>query len=483
VGSSDVAGELTLTGFAAPQVTFDLRSRNADFGELFSFLDAEQPAGDGGTAAADDDEDDPLARLRLKGQLRIDQGSFRTLDFRELEARMTYAEQRLTLDPVTMQLYDGAFEGRIESNLGVEPPTFAVRGKAQEVDVDAFIADNLELGGVLAGRFSGKLETRGAGADFESIVRGLQGSGSVRVDRGQLGRLNVLERLSTVSGLFGESALQSLTGELATDGTEFEVLSGDLQLDGGAMKLENLLFDAPGFDLRGKGLVDLLDATLDGSFRLSFSPEMSAAMRSDDSRAAKLFWNSSTRRVELPLTLSGPFQAPVPGIDFGEVAENLVEREVRDYIGKRLGLGGEEPAEAPPPPDSGATETGTTTPRGGPPDVEHGAIGIEFDEPQWRGSFLARDLQVSGRVQGKGIDHATLTVVDSAGKRLLAIERQENVERHLASASDPSIPSTIAWRQLVDGKRLLRAEYPLTVTMTVFDAEGGFARTSLEVDR
>ena len=485
VGSSDIAGSVTLDGFGSPHVVFDLHSRNADFGELFSFLDREPEQPVAARATADDQvspADDPLAKMTLEGRIRIDRGTFRTLDFSALDARMTYADEVLILDPLTMQLYDGTFRGRIESDLGKEPPPFAVRGDAREIDVNAFIVDNLEAGGLLAGRFSGSLETRGSGTDFESIVRHLEGAGSIKIDQGQLGRLNVMERLSSVSGLFGASTLQSLTGQLGTEGTEFEILSGEMQLSGGRMRLENLIFDAPAFDLRGEGVVDLLASALDGRFRLSFSPEISAAMRSDHSQAARVFWNSSTRRIELPLTLSGPFHAPMPGIDFEEVAENLVKQELRDYIGQRLGLTDDEPQEAPRPAGQ-PTDEASAAPRENLPDRTHADLSIEFARPQWRGSFLSKDLQVSGTVRGKKIDRAELLVVDSEGREFRRVKRQEDIEAFLSAAADRSAAATIGWRVLLDGKRLLRVEYPLTVTFTLYNTAGESARSSLQVDR
>jgi len=484
VGSSDVAGQVTLDGFAAPRVEFDLHSRRADFGELFSFLDQghapeeeDTPAASGkGTGAS---AASPLAAMTLAGKIRIDQGTFQTLDFSRLEATMTYAEEVLKLDPLKMRLYDGDFRGRIESDLSGEQPTFAIRGDASGIDLNALISDNLELSGVVAGRFSGKVETRGSGTDYESILRSLDGSGSIEVTEGQLGKLNVLERLSSVSGLFGESTLQSLTGQLATEGTQFRVLSGEMRLSGGNMRLDNLLFDAGAFKLSGEGAVDLLSAQLDGKFRLSFSPETSATMRAEQSRAARAFWNSSSRQVELPLTLKGPFNAPMPGIDFEEVVENLAKSEIRNYLAERLGLTEERPE--PPPPTPQAAGGGSAPARS--QNRSHPELAIAFERPHWRGNFLHRDLELQGTVSGKRIDHASLIVVDAEGREFENLERLPEVQAFVASAADRGAAATVGWRILVDGKRLLRAEYPVTLTVTVYNTAGESAQSVLEVDR
>jgi uncharacterized protein involved in outer membrane biogenesis len=483
VGSSDVAGRVTLDGFAAPRVDFDLHSKRADFGELFSFLDQESPPASqptaSGSAKQGAAEEDSLAKMTLRGRLRIDQGTFQKLDFSRLEATMVYVDSVLTLDPLTMQLYDGEFKGRIESNLAGDQPTFAVRGDTTAVDLNAFISDNLEISGVIAGRFSGKLETRGAGTDYATILRSLEGAGSVEVTEGQLGKLNVLDRISSVSGLFGENTLRSLTKQLATEGTEFRVLSGDMQLGGGNMRVENLLFDAGAFKLGGKGVVDLLSTELDGEFRLSFSPEVSASMRSEKSQAARAFWNSSTRRVELPLTLKGPFTAPMPGIDFEAVVENLAKSEVRDYISKRLGLSEEQPEASPQATQSSGGASSTAPPE----NRSHPEMSISFERPNWRGNFLARDLELTGTVSGTRIDRASLSVVDSEGRQFENIARLPEVDAYVASAASRDAAAAIAWRILVDGKQLLRAHYPVTLTVTVLNIAGESAQSVLKVDR
>jgi hypothetical protein len=305
----------------------------------------------------------------------------------------------------------------------------------------------------------------------------------MQVAQGSLGAFNVLGTVSRASGVFGESTLRSLTSKLAAEGTPFDQMSGDVRLTGGKMQLDNILFRSPDFGLTGNGVVDLLTNTLDGEFRLSLSPEISALMRAEDSRAGRLFWNSRTKRVELPFTLSGPANAPRPGINFESIAKDRAKEELRDLISDRLGLKQDEP-ETPPPTQSVAPPGGEASDSAGAPaERTHPELTIEFTGTQWRGSFLARDLQISGKVSGPNIDRASFVLIDAQGRRIDDEDRIESIDTYLASAGDRSAKASIDWRVLVDGKRLLAADYPVTATVTVHNKAGESAQSSIQVDR
>jgi len=75
--------------------------------------------------------------------------------------------------------------------------------------------------------------------------------------------------------------------------------------------------------------------------RPQFSPEVSAWMEQESSRAAELFWDSSSSRVVLPLGLSGPLDSTGANVDWGAavegVARRTVERELTNVLGNLLG--------------------------------------------------------------------------------------------------------------------------------------------------
>lgn len=474
IGSSDLDGELSLSGFERPRIRLDLHSRRADFGELFSFLRSDEQKASAARPG------DPLGEMSLAGRIRIDAGSFHTLDFSGLDAALKYAGSVLTLSPVTAKLYDGSFSGRVTSDFRGAVPVFEIQGDAGRVDSQAYLADNLQSPDLLSGRLSGKFATAGAGLDYETIVRALSGTGSMQVVQGKVGRLDVLETVAKVSGVFGETTLRRLSKKMATEGTSFDQLSSGLQLDGGRLAFHDLLLSSPEFKLGGQGSINLLTSNMQGQFRLILSPEISQTMRSEGSHAGELFWNARTGQVELPFTLSGPFSEPTAGVDFksvaGEAAKERAKQGIRDILGDKLGV---KPKPAPepgsPPPDSGAAP--------GPPAVTSTKVSAEIRGVRWGGSLLARDLKLDGEIRGAGIESASLTVIDSQGGKIHSVERLPEVEVYRASTADRSEPAAIAWKATIDGKKLLLAKFPLTARLVVSGSEGENVVAERRVDR
>ncbi len=454
VGASDLAGEMTIEGLAAPRLAFDLRAQRADLGELLSLA-----AGDDATAQGDNGTGDDTP-LFAEGNLTVATGTWETLAFTDLSARLRLESDVATLEPVTMKLYGGGFQGRVVADLTAEPAAFTLSGDAEGVDVDPFLTSNLDLGNLLFGRFTGNVEARGAGTDFDSILRSLTGGGTARVDDGRLGRTGVLKSLSRVAGVLGQRTLASLAGRLATESTRFERLEGRFGLAEGKVQFEELLLDSPDFALRGKGLADLVSSALAGDFRIAFSKELSELMRLDGSRAAEVFWDPQAAKVAMPLALKGSLAAPTATVDWGAAVSGYAKRRAAegllDLLGKALGSDDQDPAPPPPAPEPTAGEDRD--------------LGGEINA-RWGGSVLFQDLKLDGIVRGWDVDWASLEAVDDAGRVIRRWDRLGDVDAYLANA-DPAAFAEIRWQARIDGKDLALASLPLTLRLTVKDRGG-----------
>ena len=135
-------------------MTFAIRSRHADFFELFSFITPPESESAGDAASATDAAaSEELANsVTVDGTLEIANGSFQKLDFTDLHAAMTWAGGELRLDPWRMNLYDGNFGGSLTYVPFADPPRFDVHGKVAAVDVGAVLAATMDSGDLLSGR-------------------------------------------------------------------------------------------------------------------------------------------------------------------------------------------------------------------------------------------------------------------------------------------------------------------------------------------
>lgn len=506
VGSSDVSGDIVVLMNAEPVVNVELVSHHADFWELFSFVSADESNEGVGTAPTDEDgSSEILDLLRVEGTVRIDDGLLRTLRFKNLTSGIRIAERVLTLAPLSMELYGGSFEGRIVQDMRVTPSTLDFAGKASGVSLDPFLAENLGLGGLVSGSIGTDLSLQLQAGDLQTIASSLTGGGSIQVADGNISKLEVLQPLSKVAGMFGEQTLKSLSGELAGQGTSFRTLETRLAFDGGRALFDDAVLETPYVRLEGAGAVDLAGALMDGRLAAVFSPEISAAMRGEGSRAAQVFMDSRGKQVRVPFSIKGPIQEPTVGVDWQKAAETTLERTLTGELNKLLGGRKKETARAPKPaPSSGAESASEPTPPGsstppaggqslaaseapssaaapsqGPVSDQSGTIKVKIREALWGGSFIGPDLTVKYVVRGVGVERASIDVVDAGGQRVAGTGRIGQVSSAIeAAAAGEEIRVSTGYK--VDGKRLLVAKFPLTVTVTAIGG-GNEASVSLSV--
>ncbi|HKY32844.1 MAG TPA: AsmA family protein, partial [Candidatus Polarisedimenticolia bacterium] len=339
IGGSDVAGTLAVAGLDAPRVTFDLTSRRADFWELMSFMKQDTAVPPPAAAGAGEArrEASLLDQLSGRGTLAIASGSFGTLDFADLTATLSLDGKVLKLEPTSMKLYGGTVSGSASMDLRAEPARYTVSADLAGLDADALLSDNLGLQGTLTGALSGRLTVSSHGGSRQEALRNAGGGGAVRVDNGRVGPLNVLKVVSRASDVLGERSLEQVAGRLAKEGTEFSRLSATLRVDNGSIATDDLLLVSPDLELRDDGSLDMMAGGIDLAAEIVFSEEISRTMVEEGSRAAEYFWDARRQRVNLPLTLTGPIEAPRPSIDWETAGGNLARRKVEEKVGEKLG--------------------------------------------------------------------------------------------------------------------------------------------------
>ena len=488
VGDNDLAGTIKLTANDVPTVGFDLEAQHADLDELLALM----AGGDEQEEAASNppDADSFLVRGVAEGTLRVAGGMWANLSFRELDAHLRLANGVATLDPVSMELYDGRFRGRLVSDLKTAPPSFEFSGDVEEIDMAPFLADQIDGENLLAGRLTGRVTGRGSGTEPEAIIRSLEGVGTASIADGEVGKLDVLDSVGQVAGILGQRTLANLATAMTTDATRFSRMDGNFQLSGGRLSFEELLLQSTAFSLGGAGDVDLVSSVLNGAFQIRFSPEVSAWMKQESSRASELFWDAESGRVILPVGLSGPFDSARASVDWTSAATGLVQRTVEKELANLLGgaLGGSRGdstgASADGSSDPPTTETGANRDKSAPPaaspasrrgESPSGKFAIEVTKTSWGGSFLAQDYKIEGKVSGLGVKGGSIVVIDASGSE---IQRKDITNYARQPGTDEWIFKTRA-----DGKSLVLAGFPVTVTLTAVGADGETAEVTLSVDR
>lgn len=479
VGDSDFAGTLEFAMGDRPVVEFALESQRADLGELFGLVGGSEDEGTDQTTPSDSDRF--VARVVAGGSLKVAEGSWINLRFRNLEARLRFENGVATLDPVSMGLYDGRFSGRLVSDVARTPPSVEFSGEAENIDMDPFVTDQTGMGDTLKGRFSGRVTGQGAGTDQASVVRSLEGEGVARIIDGQLGKLDVLRSVGQVAGVLGQRTLANIASDSAAGATQFSQLAGDFRIGSGVLSFDSVLLQSAAFDLTGAGAVDMISSVMDGTFQIQFSPQVSAWMKQEGSRAAELFWDSASDRVVLPLGLKGPLDSARASVDWGAAAEGAarraVERELNDALGDILGGSRNDRQDegvATSPNTAAAAEAEQAPTRARRAEAPSGRFALEVTGTGWGGSFFAQDFKIQCRVTGTDAERAMMTAVDAGGRKIAT----KTID--LATRSADSGGASFEFR--VDGKKLVLAGYPVTVTLTASAADGESGELILEIE-
>jgi hypothetical protein len=247
--------------------------------------------------------------------------------------------------------------------------------------------------------------------------------------------------------------------------------------------------------LAGRAVLESATGKLDGRFAVAFSPELSATMREEQSRAADLFWDLKAQRVSFGFVVGRLATAPSVRVDWESAVRGVAERklvgQLRRLIEGKPGAGttggattasGETAASGEATPSVEATASGEPTASSEASPSVSGLV-AEIKRTRWTGPVLVRELSVEGAVRGAGIERAALTIIDARGNELQKIARLRPVADQLVSATDRDAEATLAWRAEIEGKRLLAARFPVRVTITVYDRGGRSASATREVDR
>jgi hypothetical protein len=302
----------------APRVDATVRAKAnlLDVDELIALADAFTPDTTSGARAAGPSP-------RLAARISAEKARAGGVEVAQFAAEMTVDGSRVTLSPMTFQVFGGRYQGALTAQLGstsqASPLQVTLRSRITGLDV-AQLAAFGGVSGAMTGTLSGAGEFSGRGAEFGAVLQSARGNGTATIENGTIQRLDLIR---TVVLFFGRPAPETAA---ATDAFE--------RMDT-TFALANQVFSATAFSLQsrdadivGSGTLHVDSKALAGRLDLSLSEELSAQAGTDLQR-----YTLEGKRVVLPATLGGTLGQPRLRID----AKAAVTRGLRNEIQRRLG--------------------------------------------------------------------------------------------------------------------------------------------------
>ena len=325
LGGSALAGDVE-TGPHGLSATLQSPSlRSEDLPALFALLGSSAPASLAIGGDAPLELTMRVARdtgaLTASGRLRAARVRLGTLAVTGLAAPFRLAENVLTVEPVSFAAYGGTARGTLEVQPGRAPAAWSLDMRVVGLDIDAFLSANTSGGGRLQG--TGQVVARVRGTADLPIERHMSGSVDLVVSDGVIRNFALLAAINQALHLTGGD----------TSDTRFERLSATLDLARGAIRTDNASLHAGDVTAGAAGAISVERAiTMTGT--AVFSREASARMIA---RVKELSGARNERgEVEVPFRITGSIEAPVFGIDTGQILGRALQKEIQRNIRKGL---------------------------------------------------------------------------------------------------------------------------------------------------
>ncbi|MDX2030632.1 MAG: AsmA family protein [Blastocatellia bacterium] len=352
-GGSQINGWLQMRDFDRPNATFDLKANQLSLAEMQQSLGSSSGsagAAGGGTSA-----------MTATGQISIGKLLLDTITATDVQSKVTLVNQVLTLDPMTLKLYGGAYQGSVRVNSASAAPEIALNGNFNGLDINQFLSASGQRSSIY-GRANGAINVRGQGdGSSDGLARSLVGNGAIAINDGKFASFDLMKQVEVLGKLYNLP-----TGGA---GTAFRSLKTNLVFERGRMRTDALQILMDDLQVNGGGAIQLGDApTIDYDLIVKLSQGLTKRVSAGGGGAAGLlaglasvssklgnFFADSDSTLAIPIKMSGPLKQPVFGLNSAilqqraktRLTERLVEGFTKDAGKEPAKEPGKEPAKEP----------------------------------------------------------------------------------------------------------------------------------------
>ncbi len=314
----DAEGEVDLAPGIEARLT--VTANKLDVDELLALADAFTPPQRPGTSRQ------ASSPARIVARVTAGTATAGNIAVREFAADLDVTGDRVTLSPLTFQVFGGRYQGSLNAQLG-SALALTIRSRLDNLDVAQLAA----FGGspdTISGTLTGDGTFSGSGADLGAVWRSARGMGTAAIVDGEISRLNLVR---TVILFFGRPAPDAGEGS-----DKFDRIDARFTLANRVFHADTFSLRSPDADITGAITLDAATQALDGRFDLALSEELSKQAGTDLIRFTR-----EGNRVVVPARVGGSVASPRLTIDAAAAAgrglRNEVQRRLKgllDGIGK-----------------------------------------------------------------------------------------------------------------------------------------------------
>lgn len=300
-------------GKGKPLFRFSLQSPFVDLDEIFPVAKKGQEKQ---TRAASDSV--PLPGINASGQISIQRGIFRGIEFNNLASSLDVVDGVVKLDNIVAQIYSGTVGGEVSSDLKrANHVEFDMNLTANAIQANDFLTRFTAFDDHLFGKLNLNARFAGRGNSIEDIRRSLSGDGTASFAEGKLVNWGLLDSLGSFLGLkfLKEQQIRTLRNS-------FKIADGRVRFDDFSVSTKEGDFELVG----SVGL----DGSLDYKLAVTLSPELSQRFDAvggfSGYQQLTEFLKNDQGRVVLDLKVGGTAKRPKFVPDFSRAEKKAGDR-------------------------------------------------------------------------------------------------------------------------------------------------------------
>jgi uncharacterized protein involved in outer membrane biogenesis len=268
--------------------------------------------------------------MNIGVSLEADRATIGTLGLDRLAGKARITADRLTLEPIAFGVFGGRYEGTLIFTLGAVP-AFTLNAALSGVDVAAATAF-AGTPGSMTGRLSGRLRLAGRGMAAAPAMEGMRGTARVDIVDGTVKNLGLVRSAVVATSMRADAS----SAEVGSRDEPFTTLGATLNIASGSATTNEFRFESKDLLLTASGTMRLDGTAINLSGQLQLSDELSQHAGRDLIR-----YTQENGRVTLPVTITGPAEAPHVRIDVASAGVRAIKNRATEEAQKALkkGLG------------------------------------------------------------------------------------------------------------------------------------------------
>lgn len=298
-------------------LAFDLNIDKLNFDQYLPPKKAAEVASNGAGGAATPDALLDLSALKgqtVVGTVRIGAAQVSNLKLDKINARITLADGKLEVAPLSLNLYGGSAKGSLSASASSN--VISVKQTLAGISINPLVKDLMNKD-LLEGRGNVALDITTRGATVEAMKKALGGTASLSLRDGAIKGINLAQTLRDAKVKLGMA--DSTQAANASQKTDFTELAASFKVANGVAHNDDLSMKSPYIRLGGAGDIDV------GNGRMNYLAKATVVTSDVGQGGAGL---GQLKGLTVPVRVSGPFESLIYKIEWGALLEDATKAQV-----------------------------------------------------------------------------------------------------------------------------------------------------------